>query len=351
MKKNLDRCVGAYLGAAIGDAMGGPVECLHFEQIRKLFPDGVQGLLPYQPPHTWMELHPGYALHGEPGSVTDDTYIRKDLTQYFLHSPQPYTAQSLALYLAEHAAFDQWWPPVVQVLFAIQRGEADAETSGLSHMQGGGIGWWSQLGILHSGDPERAAALGRSLCRIWKAPLEQDFCAAVAAGVAVATVDGSDWEQVVEAMLQYGGPLSGRLIGRAVDIALDESDMWTLARKLYDNILVPDDPTHESDGPMPPASPGAADHEPPYASLFWAEQVPLAAAALAFGKGGPDSIPCCVNFGRDCDTTATTVGAWVGGLQGKSGLPREWVDAVISANKAELDLVSLAESLASVESI
>ena len=348
MKKNLNRCIGAYVGAAIGDAMGGPVECLHFERIRSFFPDGVQGLLPYAKPYTAIELHPGYALHADPGSVTDDTYIRKDLTLYFLNNPPPYTAKSLALWLADHAEFDQWWKPVVEILFSIKRGEADAETSGLTHMQGGGIGWWSQLGVLYSGDPERAAQTGRSLCRIWKAALEQDFCAAVAAATAVATTDGSDWQSVIDAMLAYGGPLSSKLIDRAVNIAVAESDMWTLARKLYDQILVPDEPTRLSNGPMPPSVVGIAGSEAHYASLHWAEQIPLAAAALVFGKGTSASIPCCVNFGRDCDTTSTTVGAWAGGLCGLDGLPKEWVDAVQSANKAELDLVDLATKLASI---
>jgi len=70
MKKSLDRCLGAYIGAAIGDAMGGPVEGQHFERIRRSHPEGVQGLLPYESPNNLIALAPGYALHGEPGSIT-----------------------------------------------------------------------------------------------------------------------------------------------------------------------------------------------------------------------------------------------------------------------------------------
>ena len=94
--KHYDRCMGAYLGAAIGDAMGGPVEGKHFNEIRRFFPDGVQTLLPYSEPYRPFPLHSGYALHEDAGSITDDTYIRRDLSCYFLENPRPWTAQGLA---------------------------------------------------------------------------------------------------------------------------------------------------------------------------------------------------------------------------------------------------------------
>ncbi len=340
--KNIDRCIGAYAGAAIGDAMGGPVEGYHFETIKGFFQNGVDTLLEYKEPYLPWSLKPGYALHEEAGSVTDDTFIRKDLTLFLLNNPAPYSAHQLACWLADNAEWRQWWPPVVQVIHSIKAGEADAKTSGMTHAQGGGIGWWTPIGIVHAGNPAAAAALARELCTIWKAPLEQDFCAAHVAAVAVAVTDGSTWEDVVDALLTYGGPLSKKLLTRAIEIAKDATDVWSLARALYDEVLVPDAPTLESDGEMPPHVVGLPNAEGCYASLYWAEQIPLAAAAFVYGKGKPESIAACVNFGRDCDTTATTVGAWVGGLCGEKGLPQEWVKLVYESNIGELDIHKLA---------
>lgn len=59
------------------------------------------------------------------------------------------------------------------------------------------------------------------------------------------------------------------------------------------------------------------------------------------------SIPATVMFGRDADSTATTVGGWVGALHGESGLPKEWVDTVCEVNAREIDIRGLAERLAS----
>ena len=75
-----DRVLGAYLGAAIGDAMGGPVEGNHAARIRRTVGE-ITGLLPYHKPWRIIEeLRAGYALHDAPGTITDDTFIRADFT-------------------------------------------------------------------------------------------------------------------------------------------------------------------------------------------------------------------------------------------------------------------------------
>jgi ADP-ribosylglycohydrolase len=67
-----------------------------------------------------------------------------------------------------------------------------------------------------------------------------------------------------------------------------------------------------------------------------------------YAKGAVEAIPVCVNCGRDADTNANTVGAWVGALHGETGLPSEWVGPVCEVNKKELDIIELAEKLLKV---
>jgi ADP-ribosylglycohydrolase len=50
-------------------------------------------------------------------------------------------------------------------------------------------------------------------------------------------------------------------------------------------------------------------------------------------------------IGRDADSTATTVGSWVGALHGESGLPAGWVETVCRVNRREIDIRGLAEQL------
>ncbi len=49
--------------------------------------------------------------------------------------------------------------------------------------------------------------------------------------------------------------------------------------------------------------------------------------------------------GRDADSIATTVGSWVGALNGESGLPTDWVETVCRVNLVEIDIRKLAEDL------
>ena len=100
---------------------------------------------------------------------------------------------------------------------------------------------------------------------------------------------------------------------------------------------------------MPPVVNPLEDSEGAYASCFFAEQVPISIAAFVYGNGDPRiAIPVTCMIGRDADSTATTVGSWVGALHGESGLPKEWVDAVCQVNMGEIDIRGLAEELYSL---
>jgi ADP-ribosylglycohydrolase len=362
-----DKCIGAYLGAAIGDAMGGPVESSHFRRIRRTVGE-VRGLLPYDATTMLQErlerpggpFYPGYALHGEPGSITDDTFCRKDMANFIIENPASRTPEKLAGWLLDNAALETQWPQImIPVLERIRAGEVTASEAGDTAKQGGGIGWWFPFGIIHAANPVAAADEARRLCAIWKAPLERDFVAAVVAGIAEALKKDATWETVRDGMLAQCGPLATQLLERAIRIAGEAEDTWDLARRLYDEALMsetahiweitPDDPPTAADAPIPPRHAPLEDSDESYTTFFFAEQIPLALAAFIFAKGAVEAIPVCVNLGRDCDTTATTVGALVGALHGESALPRDWVETVCTANRQEIDLREQAEQLVDVQ--
>jgi len=350
--RNRDRALGAYIGAAVGDALGGPVETNHAARIKRLVGE-ITGLLPYKRPYMLPNIGPGYALHEDPGCVTDDTFIRADWTRFFLDTSPPRTPQMVVDWMVANTDFFGWWPPIIEGLRRVERGEVTAEEGGLTFFQGGGIGWWTPVGIVHAGDPEGAAAEVRSLSRIWKAPLEQDFLAAVQAGLAEGMRDGATVDSMIETMLAQCGPLARKLIERAIDITERARGFDNLADTLYNNALMPElkdrhvkEPPRAADGPMPPTLEPLPDTDEKYMSSFYAEQVPLAIAGFLWGKGDPRvSIPATCMLGRDADSTATTVGSWVGALHGESGLPREWVETVCQANIREIDIRDLAEKL------
>jgi hypothetical protein len=348
-----DKILGAYIGAAIGDAMGGPVEGNHAARIRRTVGE-IEGLLPYRRPHMIIkQLGPGYALHEAPGSVTDDTFIRADFTRFFLETEPPRTPALLADWLLAHANFDWWWQPVVKGLQRVERGEVTAESGGDTFMQGGGIGWWTPVGILHAGDPAGADEVGRRLSRIWKAPLERDFLGAVQAGLAEGLRDGATADSLVEVVLAHCGPLATQLLERAIEIATRAESVPDLVERLYRVVLMPPlargdgpEPPRAVDGPLPPVIDPIPDSEEMYITCYFAEQIPLSIAGFVYAGGEPDAIRVTAMLGRDADSTSTTVGSWVGALHGESGLPRAWMTPVCEANRAEIDIRGLGEALA-----
>jgi hypothetical protein len=235
----------------------------------------------------------------------------------------------------------------------VKQGEVKAEEGGLTFFQGGGIGWWTPVGILFAGAPDRAAAEVKNLSRVWKAPLEQDLLAAVQAGVAECMRDNASVDSMLDAMMAQCGPLGQKLMERAIDLTKKAKDVPDLMNRLYHNVLMPElrlrheqEPSREVDGPMPPVLEPLEDSDERYLSSYFAEQVPLSLAGFLYAKGEPDAIPVTCMLGRDADSTATTTGSWVGALHGESGLPEEWVDTVYKANVNEIDIRKLAERLA-----
>ncbi len=340
--------LGAYIGAAIGDAMGGPVECQHYARIKRIY-GKVSGFLPYKSPPNIMVPHQGYALHEDPGSITDDTYIRADLTRFYLATEPPRTPEILAQWMLTNADFTMWWPPAIEALKRVERGEVTATGGGMTHRQGGGVGWWTPVGILHAGDPAAAAAEAKRLCVIWKAPLEQDLLSAVQAGVAEGMREGSTFETMVDAMLGVCGPLAHALLERGLKIGREAEDFYDLANRLYHTCLLDDAPI-DADAPLPPVQEPLDDSDERYSSALLSEQIPLAIATFVFSKGDArDSILNTVMLGRDCDTTATTVGSWVGALHGIAGLPADWVGAVCEVNKRDVPIRDLAEKIVELD--
>ena len=339
-----DKVIGCFMGAAIADAMGGPVECQHYKRIANEFPD-FEDFLPYKTPPGLIKLGPGYALEDEPGNITDDTYIRLDLSRFLLANDPPYTASQFANWLISHADFRNWWSVAVQVIRRIEKGEVTPEESGLTHVQGGGGGWWQPVAILYAGDPRSASSVTSDLCRIWKAPLEQDILSAVVAGQSEAFCNGATIDSVVNVILDNCGPLARQLFTRAVEIARKAKTDKELDEQLYAHCLVEECST-KTDGPMPPhiIPEGYADGF--YTGILFAEQQPLALAYFVYGQADPKrTVLTAVKGGRDADSIATNSASWLGALAGETIWPKQWLDTVQKANINRVDLKQTAENL------
>ncbi|MDF1515050.1 MAG: ADP-ribosylglycohydrolase family protein, partial [Anaerolineae bacterium] len=317
----------------------------HFRRIARVFPD-FDDFLPYRKPPGLIDIQPGYALDDRPGSITDDTYIRADLSSYVIETQPPYTAPDFAQWLLQNADFSNWWSVAVDVLKRIKTSELNAEDAGLSHVQGGGGGWWQPVAVLNAGRPAAAAALTAELCRIWKAPLEQDILSAVVAGQAAVFAEGATIDSIVNAILAYSGPLASRLFERAVTIAQSAQTTDQLYEQLYAHCLV-ETCTTSIDGDLPPVVTPLPYTDDFYNGILFAEQQPLALAYFVFGQGDPyRTVLTAVKGGRDADSIATNTASWLGAMSGTSIWPQHWLDQVQRVNIERLNLMQLATNLA-----
>jgi hypothetical protein len=335
-----DRMLGSYFGSAAGDALGGPVEGWHAHMIRNIH-TRVDHFLPYT-----AKLHPGYALVADPGAITDDTFIKDDFAQFVFTYPNSAdrTPENLVKFMLKHAHFEHWWPPAVNVLKKIESEGISFEES--SHiLMGGGAAWWTPFGLINAGNAQAAYDETSKLSLIWRLPFEQNLIAAVQAGVAASVMEGATVDTLINTVLEFCGPLARKLLLRAKRIAeTHEGNMDRFIDAFYFEALV-EECSGAIDGPMPKR----AVITNPYrgATVLWAEQIPLAFAALVFGKGDfLNTMVACINLGRDCDSTGSTCGSWIGGLTGLKGIPEDWVSKLQYVNRNHMDIHATANKLA-----
>jgi hypothetical protein len=251
-------------------------------------------------------------------------------------------------HLYRYGDLTRWPPEMLEPLERIRRGETPPETAGEAHKPGGGLGWWTPIGIVNLGKPKKAAGEMIRLSAVWKRPAEQDLLAAVQAGVAHALMPRATVETVVEAAKEHVGSLTRSLIDRAVAVgrSVKRGEDEAFVDRCYENLLVNVAPDGVDDA-VPPSAQAGSDHSKPCGSPLLAETVPLAFAALVFGDGrSRATMLAAAALGRDAKAIGSTVGAWIGALVGRARLPREWMGWVIAANLDDVDLVTQANALA-----
>ncbi|KPL15699.1 MAG: hypothetical protein AMS26_06875 [Bacteroides sp. SM23_62] len=350
-EKFIDKALGCFMGAAIGDSMGGPVECQHYERIRKYAGDFTD-LLPFgKPVSVWDPPSEGWAQRSDPGTITDDTYIRMDLLEFFLHAEAPYTAEKLAAYLLENSDFFGWWDPPLNQMKRIQKGELLAEDAGrYMEIQGGGGGWWQPVSIMHAGNVEEASRVAANLCSIWKTGLARDILSSVVAGQSAAFREDANIDSIVETVLADSGEKAKKLFERAVHIARESGSADELYENLYRHASVSNS-THTGEfnsleGPVPPVE-EVQYSEGMCSSIAFAEQQPWALAYLVYGDGDPEkTLLTAVKGGRDADSIATNTASWLGALHGLEIWPEKWTETVRKANLIDFDLLEVGQELA-----
>ncbi len=314
-----DKIRGALLGAAVGDALGMPVEGFNHQNVRMYY----KGIKEYRDDEKRGDL--------KAGQWTDDTQLTFAIVQVLTEQAEPHRIPALVTerYVALAPQARRWGPTTRA---AIERLAAGKNTSDLeplpsngAAMRAGPLGvWWA------AGDASYEAAF---------AFMEPIFAvthrhpASVAAGFAQAfavreslrqdlnTFDPADfWRKLTEVTLWVEQRLGGSDQRVSARLQLLEAHLDEFPLDLLD------------------LCDGAGIH----ASESW----PFAAAMFARRPELLEpTLLSTINVGGDADTTGAMTGALLGALHGWAAFPEAWRDGLESVRNLEAQADAYAHAL------
>ncbi len=283
-----ERAAGALLGAAVGDALGAPVEFMSAHEIKEQY--GVH-----------REMSGGGWLHLKPGQVTDDTEMSLCIARAFVSAGgcRPHEMMRRFVEWLDGGPVDVGSTCLAGIERYRKNGRVAANVSKL-HGGNGALMRMAPVALFTLGDDDALLQCAKVQAHLThNHPLSDAACIAVG-------------RMVQRALLGGGGPEL-----RAV---ADE------AARLHPPLLF--DPYPAKTGGFVANTFSTACHD-----LFSTEDFQSCLLAV-------------VNRGGDSDTNAAVAGMVAGALYGKAGIPEAWLAALDPATAAELE--SLARRLVSL---
>jgi len=324
---------GSLIAAAAGDAMGGPVETMHYKKIKELYVR-VTEFMDYKcPPGIDPDpvKSPAYSHSTRRGTYTDDTRLRNLLCRAIIKKNGRVTADDVAATWLDEMNPNFFWFSITDSYYKIRLSKTRVREAGRLNIQDNSSAMCiSPIGLINAGDPTQAAMDAYDVASLSHDGYSREAACAIAAAVAEAMSPKATVDSIIEASIKCipdgdASPIPDA-IKKAVSIAKETFDVEELTAELYKNILIKWDcrrPSYEEHTEDKGWSP----------SINPLETIPVALAFVQFTQGDPkEAILAGVNFGRDCDSIATMIGSICGAFRGIDSVPRDWVDIVEKAN-------------------
>ncbi|MCZ7460939.1 ADP-ribosylglycohydrolase family protein [Streptomyces sp. WMMC940] len=350
-----DRITGSLVGAAVGDALGGPVEGYTPEQIVERHGGRVQGVVGPWHGDDWRTARPIAPYHKGDGHVTDDTLMTHALVRVYATVRDHLDAYAVADHLVpDLVSTPRWIPELEAEALPLQRvflaekwlaarlhyGHVDPREAGTGNIVNCGAAMYmAPVGLVNAADPAAAYAEALDVAGAHQSSYGREAAGVLAAAVAAACTPGAGPETVVEASLSLAKDGTHSAIEAVAEVACRYSDFEPALRPLREAVA-----PFDTVGPDYRA-PSLAARRP--SRLHSVEELPIALGMLLIGDGDyRRTVLGCVNYGRDCDSIATMSGAIAGALYGGEPVPAEWVKTVSEASR--LDLHAPARTLTEV---
>ncbi|MFD8026293.1 ADP-ribosylglycohydrolase family protein [Streptomyces lavendulae] len=349
-----DRVAGALVGAAVGDALGGPVEGWSPDRIAERHGGRVHGIVgPWY--EDWRTARPIAPYHKGDGHVTDDTLMTHALVRVYATVRDHLDAYAVADHLVpDLMTVPRWIPELEAEALPLQRvflaekwivtrlhyAHADPREAGTGNIVNCGAAMYmAPVGLVNAGNPAAAYAEALDVAGAHQSSYGREAAGVFAAAVAAACVPGASAASVVDTALALAKDGTRDAIAAVREVAVRHRDFESALAPLREAVA-----PYDSVGPDYRA-PSLGARRP--SRLHSIEELPVALGMLLVADGGyEDAVLGAVNYGRDCDSTATMAGAIAGALGGAGVVPEGWAKQVAEASR--LDLHAPAAELAAV---
>lgn len=349
-----ERAAGVLVGAAVGDALGGPVEGWTPDQIAERHGGQVHGIVgPFH--DDWRTARPIAPYHKGDGHVTDDTLMTHALVRVYEKVRDHLDAYAVADHLVPDLISTPRWIPELEaealplhrvflaekwIVARLHYGHVDPREAGSGNIVNCGAAMYmAPVGLVNAGNPEGAYAEALDIAGAHQSSYGREAAGVFAAAVAAACVPGATAAAVVETALALAKDGTRSAIEAVCEVAVRHTDFESALAPLRTAVA-----PFDSVGPDYRA-PSLAARRP--SRLHSIEELPVALGMLLVAGGAYEpAVLGAVNYGRDCDSTATMAGAIAGALGGESAVPAAWSKQVAEASR--LDLHAPAAALAEV---
>jgi ADP-ribosylglycohydrolase len=338
-----ERVTGALVGAAVGDALGGPVEGYSPEQILERHGGRVHGVVGPWNGEAWRTARPIAPYHKGDGHVTDDTLMTHALVRVYGTVRDHLDAYAVAEHLVpDLMTTPRWIPELEAEALPLQRiflaekwlvarlhyGHVDPREAGTGNIVNCGAAMYTApVGLVNAANPAGAYAEALDVAGAHQSSYGREAAGVLAAAVAAACVPGATPDSVVAACLALAKDGTRAAIEAVCEVASRYSD--------FESALVP---LREAVAPYDTVGP---DYRAPSlgarrpSRLHAIEELPVALGMLLVSGGDyRHAVLGSVNYGRDCDSIATMAGALAGALG--SPVPEDWAKRVAEASRLDL---------------
>ncbi|MEU7097495.1 ADP-ribosylglycohydrolase family protein [Streptomyces longwoodensis] len=339
-----DRITAALVGAAVGDALGGPVEGYSPDQILGRHGGRVHGVVGPWNGDAWRTARPLAPYHKGDGHVTDDTLMTHALVRVYARVRDHLDAYAVADHLVpDLMTTPRWIPELEAEALPLQRiflaekwlvarlhyGHVDPREAGVGNIVNCGAAMYmAPVGLVNAAHPRAAYAEALDVAGAHQSSYGREAAGVFAAAVAAACAPGATPESVVGACLALAKDGTRTAVERVCEVAARHTDTESALRPLREAVA-----PYDTVGPDYRA-PSLGARRP--SRLHAIEELPVALGmVVAAGGDYRQAVLGAVNYGRDCDSIATMAGALAGALG--SPAPEEWAKQVGEASRLDLE--------------